>query len=74
MDWHFMEVGYHLTEVAGDGVGWFGSMESDIFLQIKFIIFSGYPTKQTAFLPWEPASYNQLLSQPLLLVPECYFA
>ena len=54
--------------------GWLGSMRSEICLQMKFIIFQGCPTKQAAFLPGQPAPYNQLLIQPLLLVPECYFA
>ena len=32
-------------------VGWLCSMRSEIFLQMKFIIFQGCPTKQVAFLP-----------------------
>ena len=31
-------------------VGWLRSMQSEIFLQMKFIIFQGVPTKQAAFL------------------------
>ena len=54
--------------------GRLGSIRSEIFLQIKFIIFEGYPTKQAVFLPGHPLPYNQLLIQPHLLVPECYFA
>ena len=54
--------------------GWLSSMQSEILLQMEFIIFQGCPTKQAAFLPGHPAAYNQLLIQPLLLVPECYFA
>ena len=54
--------------------GWLGSMQSEIFLQMKFIIFQGCSTKQAAFLPGQPAQYNQLLIQSLFLVPECYFA
>ena len=54
--------------------GLLSSMRSEIFLQMKFIIFQGCPTKQPAFLNWQPISYNQLLIQPLLLVPEGYFA
>ena len=46
--------------------GWLISMWSEIFLQMKFIIFQGCPTKQAAFLSWQPAPYNQLLIQPLL--------
>ena len=53
---------------------WLGSKRSEILLLIKFIIFQGCSTKQAAFLPMQPTSYNQLLIQPLLLVPECYFA
>ena len=48
--------------------GWFGSMRSGIFLQMKFIIFQGCSTKQAAFLPGQPAQFNQFLIQPLLLV------
>ena len=32
-------------------VGWLCSMQSEIFVQMKFIIFQGCPTKQAAFLP-----------------------
>ena len=39
--------------------------QSEIFLQMKFIIFQGCLTKQAAFLHGQPASYNQLLIQPL---------
>ena len=46
--------------------GWLISMWSEIFLQMKFIIFQGCPTKQAAFLSWQPTPYNQLLIQPLL--------
>ena len=51
-----------------------GSIRSEIFLQIKFIISEGYPTKQAVFLSGHPPPYNQLLIQPHLLVLECYFA
>ena len=30
--------------------------------------------RQTVYLPGQPAPYNQLLIQPLLLFPECYLA
>ena len=53
---------------------WLGSMWSKIFLQMKFINFQGFFTKQVAFLPGQPTPYNQLLIQPLLLFPEWYFA
>ena len=36
-----------LTQLTGDGECRLGS---EIFLQIKFIIFQGCPTKQVAFL------------------------
>ena len=52
---------------------WLGSMRSEIFLQMKSIIFQGFLTKQAAFLPGQPAPYNQLLIQALLLIPECCF-
>ena len=54
--------------------GWLSPMQSEIFLQMKFIILQGCPTKQAAFLTWQPTSYNQLLIQPFLLVLEGYFA
>ena len=54
--------------------GGLGSIQSEIFLQIKFIIFQGYPIIQVVFLPGQPAPYNQLLIQPLLLVPEYNFS
>ena len=54
--------------------GWLGSIRSEIFLQMKFIIFQGCPIKQAVFSPGQPTPYNQLLIQPLLLVPECCFA
>ena len=67
LDWGFMEVGMVNS-------GWLGSIWSEIFSQMKFIIFQGCPIKQAVFLPGQPASYNQLLIQSLLLVPKCYFA
>ena len=45
--------------------GWLSSMRSEIFLQMKFIIFQGCPIKLADFL-------IKLLIQSLLLVPECY--
>ena len=48
--------------------------DQKFFLQIKFIIFQGCPIKQVVYLPGHPTPYNQLLIQPLLLVPECCFA
>ena len=54
--------------------GWLSSMWSGIFLQVKFIIFQGCPAKQAVFIPGYPAPFYQLIIQPLLLVPECYFA
>ena len=47
--------------------GCVGSLRSDIFLQIRFIIFQDCPTKQAAFSPEQLAPYNQLLIQPTLL-------
>ena len=54
--------------------GWIDSIRSEIFLQMKFIILQAFPIKQAVFLPGYLAPYNQLLIQPFLLVPECYFA
>ena len=53
------------TELTGDGecsLTWFHPIRN---LQMKFIIFSGSPFKQAAFLPRQAAPYNQLLIQPL---------
>ena len=59
-----------LIELAWDGeCRWFGSMRSEIFLQIKFFICQGCPTKQTTFLLGQPTPYDQ----PFLLVLERYF-
>ena len=44
------------------------------FLANKIYLFQGCPIKQAVFLPGQPAPYNQLFIQPLLLVPECYSA
>ena len=52
---------------------WFDLIRN-FLLQIKFIIFQGCPIKQVVYLPGHPTPYNQLLIQPLLLVPECCFA
>ena len=38
--------------------GWFGSMLSEMFLQMKLIIFQGCPTKRAAFLHVHTAPYN----------------
>ena len=44
---------------------WLCLMQSEILLQMKFIIFQGCPTKQATFLLEHPAPYNQLIIQPL---------
>ena len=46
--------------------GWLGSTWLEIFLQMKFVIFQGSPTKKPAFFLWWPTPYNQFLIQPLL--------
>ena len=43
--------------------GWPSSVRSVIFLRMKCIIFQVCLTKQAAFLPGQPAPYNQLLCQ-----------
>ena len=58
-----------ITDLAGDG-----ECRLAQFHVIPVTIFQGCPARQAAFLPGQPAPYNQLLIQPLLLVPECYFA
>ena len=57
----------HGSELAVN-VGWFCSMQQEIFLQIKFIIFQGHFSKQVAFLSGHLSPLNQLLIQLLLLV------
>ena len=52
---------------------WLGSMQSEIFFQMKFIIFQGFPTKQTEFLPGQTAPYNQLLTQRLFAYSRMLF-
>ena len=47
--------------------GWLGSVQSEIFLQMKFIIFQGCPTKQASFLPGHSAPYNNVTNITLLL-------
>ena len=48
-----------VTELAQDvNAGWFGSMQSEIFCEMKFIIFQGCFTKQAAFLFGQLAPYN----------------
>ena len=51
--------------------GWLGFMWSEVFFAKEIYHFS---IKQATFLPGQFAPYNQLLIEPLLLVPECYFA
>ena len=55
-------------------VDWLYSMQSEIFLQMNFIIFQGYPTKHVAFLPGQPSRYNEFLIQLILRVQEGHFA
>ena len=50
--------------------GWLGSILSETFLQMEFIIFQSCLIKQATFLPGQSTPYNQLLIQPLLLVSE----
>ena len=69
-DWHDMEprLAWYGSGIASllswlkiVNAGWLGSLRSEIFLQMKVIIFQGCPIKQAAFLPGQPAPYNQLL-------------
>ena len=53
--------------------GWIGSNRSKIFFQMELIILQGCSIKQATSLRGEPPPYNQLLIQPFLLIPECYF-
>ena len=47
--------------------GWLGSVQSEIFLEMKFIVFQGCPTKQASFLPGHSAPYNNVTNITLLL-------
>ena len=40
------------------GAGWFGSMLSEMFLQMKLVIFHGCPTIQAAFLHGHPTPHS----------------
>ena len=53
--------------------GLFGSMQSENFFQIKFLIIqAAYPSKLP--LPGQLVPPKQFLIQPLFFVQECYFA
>ena len=47
--------------------GWLGSIQSEVFSQVKFIIFQGCPTNQSSFLPGYSAPYNNVTNITLLL-------
>ena len=53
--------------------GWLGFIKLAIFFQMELIILQGCSIKQATSLRGEPPPYNQLLIQPFLLIPECYF-
>ena len=75
LDWHFREWPSMLTKLAGYDqyrLARFHPIRN--FLSNEIYHFQGCPIKQAVFLPEQPAPCNQLLIQPLLLVPECYFA
>ena len=47
--------------------GWLASIQSEVFSQVKFIIFQGCPTNQASFLPGYSAPYNNVTNITLLL-------
>ena len=72
LDGDFMDVGQH---TYGAAWGWwirFSSVPWDQKFSCRWNLsfFKAIPLKRTPFFP----PYNQLLIQPVLLVPECYFA
>ena len=74
--WHFIiEWTSMLATLAGYDeyrLAWFHPIRN--VLANKIYHFQDYPIKQAAFLPGQPPPCNQLLIQPLLRVPKCYFA
>ena len=58
-----------LSSWLGMNASWLGSMKSEFFSQMKFNIFQGCPTKLGAFLPGQPAPYNQFFIQQVFFVP-----
>ena len=75
LDWDFIEVGLQAYRA---GWGWWiqaDSVPSDQKLSCKRnLSFSRLSHQTGSLFTWEPTSYNQLLIQIFLLVPECYFA
>ena len=72
LDGHFMDVDQHTYRAAW---GWwiqFGSVPWDQQFSCRWNLwfFKAIPLNRTPFYP----PYNQLLIQPVLFVPECYFA
>ena len=53
--------------------GWLGSLWSEIFLQMTFILFPPCITKRAGYFPGQSVPYNDLLNQPHLIFHECYF-
>ena len=55
LDWHFIEWTGMLTKLAGyDEYSWLGSIRSEIFLQMKFIIFKAVPSNRLPFYLGSP--------------------
>ena len=66
--WHSAQLGFYGSGLAGlpswlgmVNAGWLSSIRSEIFLQMKFIIFQRCPIRQAVFLPGQPAPYNHFL-------------
>ena len=55
---------YLLSWLGMVNAGWLNSKQSEIFLQMEFIIFQDF--FYIAFLPGQSAPYNRFLVQPLL--------
>ena len=49
--------------------GWVGSIRSEIFFQMEFIILQACSIKQATSLRGQPTLYNKLLIQSFLIIP-----
>ena len=66
--WHSAQLGFYGSGLASlpswlgmVNTGWLSSIRSEIFLQMKFIIFQRCPIRQAVFLPGQPAPCNHFL-------------
>ena len=70
LDYDYVELG----EPAYPGLVRDGESELAWFHVIRNVANEIYYFSRPSRLPGQPASYDQLLIRPLLLVSECYFA